>query len=77
MSDIVIVISCNEDGDKSIDRMRKEEFLARLKRDCYGSKPVFQPAGTVPNLDCFSGLIVIEGDVIVPKAVQRVTEYEI
>ena len=73
---IVIVIYCNKDGDKYIERMTRGDFLQKLKDHEWGENPKFAPAGTVPDLDYFSGgLIVIDGDGIEPRPVQTVTEF--
>ena len=76
MKDIVIVISCSEDGDKTIVRMTKAELLKKLKEHYWGENPKFAPAGTVPDLDYFGGgLIIIDGDVVEPRPIQTVTEF--
>lgn len=74
----VVVISFNEDGDlPSIKEMSKEEFKKRLKEDYYGSRPVFAEPGQPIDQGHFVGLVVIEGKIIKPKAVQVATEYDL
>jgi hypothetical protein len=77
MSDTVLVISCSEDGDKSLHRLTKAELCDRLDEQWYGESPAFAPPGTVPNMDTFVGLIIIEGDIVVPKPVEKVTRYQL
>ena len=72
---MIVVIYCNEDGDTSIYRMPKSEFLQKLKLHHWGEDPKFAPTGTVPNLDHFVGLVVVDGDVVEPKPIQTVTEF--
>jgi hypothetical protein len=73
------VIFGHEDG-VSINSVDKEEFLVNLKNGEYGIDPeiysVFPPYSYF-EIKCFRGLIVIKGNVVVPKPKQVVTEYEI
>jgi hypothetical protein len=79
MSDKLIAIYCSEDGDKSIQFTTKAEFLKQMERDledgCSPSK--FAKPGEKLDLDHFVGYILIAGEVIVPKAVEKVTKYEL
>jgi hypothetical protein len=77
MNNIVIVINCTEDGDRHVSRLTKAEFLWKFKSDHWGKKPKFAPAGSVPDMSLFVGIIVIDGDIVVPRPVQVVTEYEL
>lgn len=73
----VIVICCDEDGDISFEHVPKNVFLDRLKEQYYGEKPTFANPGSNPDLSKFVGLIVIQGDVCVPRAVKVSTEYRL
>ena len=79
MGDQLITIYCSEDGDKSISFTTKAEFMKKIEEDYirYDCKmPRFaQPVEKI-NMDHFSGYILIEGNVIVPKPVEKVTKYE-
>lgn len=79
MSDKLVVIHCSEDGDKSIRFTTKAEFMKGLERDLKdGSRmPRFAKPGEVIDMDCFSGCILIAGEVIEPKPVEKVTKYEL
>lgn len=76
--DIVIVVHVNEDGEPYIHRLTKMEFLKRLKDHYWGEDIEFQAAGTVPSdmMSC-NKFIVIDGDVIEPRPVKVVEEYEL
>ncbi len=88
-ADIVVVIHCSEDGDKTIHRMTKRIFLSRLKDEYWGPDPKFlerghllpaAPRADLPetsDLGSFVGLVIIDGDITVPKPVQVITEYEL
>jgi hypothetical protein len=74
---MLIVISCSEDGDRSSYRMTKAELLTRLndKDDWGGGDTVFAPAGGVPDLEYFVGVIIIDGDIVAPHPEKTVTEW--
>lgn len=73
----VILIQCSEDGDKSISFVREETFLNDLNNGHYGERPIFAKPGEKIDLDCFSGIIVIKGEVVSPKPVNVVKKYEL
>lgn len=79
MSDNLIAIYCSEDGDKSIKFTTKAEFMKKIEEDLKGGceMPRFAKPGEKVELDYFVGYILIEGNVIVPKAVEKVTKYEL
>lgn len=80
MGDKIVAIYCSEDGDKSITFTTKAEFMKGIENDYvkYGAPlPRFAKPGEQIRLDYFSGYILIEGDVIVPKPVEKVTKYEL
>ena len=77
MNDKYVVIHFNEDGDPpSVDEMTGDDLKEKLKEDYWGSRPKFaQPGKRVDG--SFVGLVVIKGEIIVPKAVQVATEYDL
>lgn len=80
MSDKVIAIYCSEDGDKSIEFTTKPAFMKKMEEDYLKDGiplPRFAKPGEEINLDCFSGYILIAGDVITPKPVEKITKYEL
>ena len=73
-----VVISFNEDGDPpSVTQMSADELRGRLKEDYWGSRPVFAEPGKPVDSGRFAGLVVIEGKIIKPQAVQVATEYDL
>lgn len=79
MGDKVVAIYCSEDGDKSIKFTTKAEFMKGIEADMKdgASFPRFAKPGEKIEMDYFVGYILIEGDVIVPKPVEKVTKYEL
>jgi hypothetical protein len=77
MSGTVLVISCGEDGDKTLARLTKAELCDRLDEQWYGEDPQFASPSAVPDLERFVGLIIIDGDIIAPKPVEKVTRYKL
>lgn len=79
MGDKLIAIYCSEDGDKSIEFTTKTAFMREMEQNLKdgSSMPKFAKPGEKLDLDYFVGYILIEGEVIVPKPVERVTKYEL
>jgi hypothetical protein len=74
----MIVIHCSEDGDHSVEQLTKEEFLSNLNDGCYGEKPEFANSKTdLSDLNCFTGYIVVDGDIVVPKPEKVVTKFKL
>lgn len=73
----VIVIHCSEDGDKSINVIPEETFLADLNHGHYGEKPVFAKPGEKIEMEYFVGFIVIKGRVVCPIPIEVVKKYEL
>lgn len=73
-----VVIGFNEDGDPpSVTQMSGDELRRRLKEDYWGSRPVFAESEKPIDSEMFSGLVIIEGRIVTPKAVQVTTEYDL
>jgi hypothetical protein len=71
------VVFGHEDG-VSINSVDKEEFLEDLKKGEYGRDPeIYSSFPPYVEMECFIGLIIIKGNVVVPKPKQVVQEYEI
>ncbi len=81
----MILIYCSEDGDHRIERISKEEFLKQLNAGDYGDggdngpRPIFADPKTFDRLDLeqFVGYILIDGDIVVPKAEKVVTKFKL
>lgn len=70
----------NSDGDTSICQMTAEELKKALQEDDWGSNPDFiKPDSKYDRDTNYWGrkLMIIKGEIIVPKAKQTVTEYEV
>lgn len=68
-----IVLSTSEDGDDSISFMTEKE----IKEGFLGEFPtkIFEEP---PNLGyCGQGVLIIDGTIVVPKAIEKVTEWEL
>ena len=72
-----IVMVASEDGF-SIDAVSKETLLLRLANDYWGEKEIGEkiPGETDPNY-WGDQLVIIKGDVVVPRPKKVVEEYEI
>lgn len=76
------VLTSGEDGI-SISMISKKELEKSLKEKDWGDKVKF--LDRVPDIDkgCWGqdedeeAIIIIKGEIVVPKAVKRVTEYEV
>lgn len=74
------IIHNSEDGEVSVHQMDAEELQKKLKEDYWGTGKKF----ILPNdiFDCdpnyWGGkLLIIKGEIIVPKAKQTIIEYEV
>jgi hypothetical protein len=74
---MMIVISCSEDGDKTIYRLTKAEALKRLNDPDHWGNTKFASANEMPEMDYFVGLIIIDGDIVTPKPAKTVTEWSL
>lgn len=77
----VVIVYCSEDGDHSVFQMDKAKFLQQLKVDYKDSRygPTFFDPDNHDRTDLnrFAGMIVIEGQIVRPKALKVETEWEI
>lgn len=79
MNDSYIVISFSEDGDPPIVKtMTADELKGKLKEHWWGERPKFvQPCKQFDAGSSGGALMIIKGEIVVPKAVQVTTEYEV
>jgi len=78
MNETYYVITQTEDGEISLDDLTSEQLKGRLNENYYGDV-VFTtklPAGYL-NDDLGNKMIIIKGNTITPKPVQKVVSYEI
>lgn len=80
-SQYVIVVS-SSDGDVTIQRLTREQLSQRLKEHYWGNEPRFLAVADFGQSDWLDltargGIVIIDGDVIVPKPKQVVVEYEV
>lgn len=74
------VIYNNEDGEVTVYEVGKEQLLTELQTGNLGKNPDFYDS--VPNdgyVDSWSPdkMLIIKGEIVVPKAVQVATRYEL
>tara|TARA_R100001594_G_scaffold121248_2_gene157050 strand:- start:338 stop:565 length:228 start_codon:yes stop_codon:yes gene_type:complete len=69
----------NTDGDTIVSSMTKEVLEERLNEDWYGTDVKFLNEIPKNNDTNYWGedILIIKGDIVTPKPVQTVTEYEI
>lgn len=81
----MILIHCSEDGDHSVEQLPKEVFLKKLNDGEYGDNGDNGPLREfmAPNdlgkrwfdLNTFVGIILVDGDVVVPKVKEIVKKF--
>ena len=66
----------NSEGDVTCEVLTKAEVLERFDEDDWGPPPDYATAVPDSNLNRWGGkAVLIKGEVIVPKPVQRITEW--
>ena len=68
------VIHATEDGDVHITPLSKDELEARLNDQYWGDAKIFD---CVPDLALNAGLIIVKGEVVVPRSVKVVEKVEL
>lgn len=69
-----IVLHADEDGDMSITFMTEKE----IKKDFLSEEELpYKILDHLPNLGYEAGVLIIDGTIVVPKAVEKVTEWEL
>lgn len=78
MSETYCIISTSEDGDVYIAVVTREELLARLDESYYGDTPI-KTLKVGDHIDCQekSGIYIIKGETVTPKAKTIVTAWDI
>lgn len=73
------VIYCGEDGDVLVDRYEKDVLLDALKENYYGGIGFFDKMPDDNDPQCWPNnkALIIKGDIVTPKPVDVVREYEI
>jgi hypothetical protein len=72
------VIHCNEDGETFVEPLTADELKKRLAEDYWGENPEIADSIPRANTAYWHGrLVIIRGEIFVPKAVQRVTEWDV
>ena len=71
----VILIYCDEDGDKSLRVLSVEAFLKELNAGDLGENPTFAKPGDKIEMDYFCGYILIKGEIVLPRPVEKVKKY--
>jgi hypothetical protein len=68
----------NSDGDTHVDTVTAAELKRRLDSQYYGEDPVFKDRVHETDTNYWDGkILIIRGEAFVPKAVQRVTEWDV
>ncbi len=80
MADKYYVIISSEDGEPSVKEMTKEQVLKMFVPNEYGDyyygkrEALSELPGDISNFD---GVVIIKGEIVVPKPRKVVTEYEL
>ena len=70
-----IVLSISEDGDYDMQRLSGDVLTQRLNEEYYGINSIIPD---VPNnIEHVSGIIIIEGDIVVPMSLQTIVNWEL
>ena len=70
-----IVLHADEDGDMSIKFMTEKEIKADFLNG--EDDPPYNIFDKLPNLGYDSGVLIIEGEIVVPKAKEKTIEWEL
>jgi hypothetical protein len=71
----VILIHCDEDGDKFLRVLSEGAFLKELNDGDFGDDPTFAKPGDEIKMDYFCGYILIKGEIVQPRPVEKVKKY--
>lgn len=69
-----IVLHADEDGDISIHFMTEKEIKENYLEEDELPYKIFDE---LPNLGYDAGVLIIDGNIIVPKAVEKTTKWEL
>ncbi len=75
---VYFVIS-NSDGDTTVDCYTKQQLDALLNDESWGKQEFTQPGDRALGDTSYWGgkILIIKGEIVAPKAVTRVTQFEI
>lgn len=73
MTDKRYIVLYTEDGNMSIKFMTEKEIKENYLNENY-SYNIFD---ALPNLDYDSGVLIIDGNIVVPKAKKKIVEWEL
>lgn len=69
-----IVLHMSEDGDMSISFMTEKEIKSEFLSEEELPYPILDH---LPEMGYESGVVIIDGTIVVPKAVEKVTKWEL
>ena len=78
MADAYFVIH-NSDGETKVDTLTREELTKRLNEEYYGDAPQFlEELDKRSDTNYWLGAyLIIKGEIIIPKPVKVIEEYEL
>ncbi len=79
MADKYFVIQGDEDGGCRIEEMTKEQLLKAMTPNQYGERQVYgEILSCLPEDICnFSDVVIIKGEIVVPRPKKTVVEYDL
>ena len=74
----LFVISSNEDGEVTVEQLGEEEFIERINdEEYYGEVNFLDKISQIDPNYWGNKLLVIRGEIVIPKPVEKITKYEI
>jgi len=76
---LYFVISCNDDGEVSVEPFEKDGLLRYIEEEGYNGESDFIDMDRFTQDPQYWGgrLLIIKGEIVVPKPVTKVTTFEI
>lgn len=72
------VIDTSADGDHYIEALTKEQLAGRLNNHDWGDDPKFLDGLPEFNMNYWgNSTLIIKGEIVVPKAKEKITIYEV
>ena len=71
------LIHCSEDGDVSVDKYEKDALLLAIKENYYGDIGFFDKMPDGGVMYWGNRVLIIKGEIVIPKPVEVVKKYEI
>ena len=72
-----IVLLADEDGDIGIHFMTEKEIMEDYLPKGYQDELPNEILDHLPNLGYEAGVLIIDGEIVVPKAKEKVTKWEL